>query len=184
MSAKKALVILANGFEEIEAIAPVDILRRAGVNVKLAGLSGLPIKGGHGIKFMADIELANLNEEFDAVVLPGGGGGAENLSKSDKVKSLVKKMHKKRKIIAAICASPAVVLAPTVILSGKKITCYPSEKDSLPSNVTFLDEPVVVDGNIVTSKGPGTAILFGLKLAEILAGKDVAASLKVKMIAS
>ncbi|NQU95794.1 MAG: DJ-1/PfpI family protein [Candidatus Omnitrophica bacterium] len=182
MPAKSALVILANGFEEIEAIAPVDILRRAGVKVTVAGLSGLEIEGAHGVKFTADSKLDGLKEEFDAVILPGGGLGAENLSKSYEVRVLVKEMHLKGKIVAAICASPAVVLAPMGILNDKKITCYPSEKNSLPSNVTFIDKPVVVDGLIVTSKGPGTAISFGLKLTELLLGKDAADSLKKKLL--
>jgi len=180
--AKKAVILLADGFEEIEAMAPFDILKRAGIEVTLAGLSALEVKTAHGAKVIADSKLDDLKADFDAVILPGGGLGAENLSKSEKVKKLLKKMHFKGKLIAAICASPAYVLAPAGILSGKKATCYPSCKEMLPGDVSFSDEAVVVDGNILTSKGPGTAIAFGTKLAEILAGKRVADSIKTKML--
>ena len=116
---KKVLIALANGFEETEAIVPIDILRRADIDVRIAGVSGADIKGAHGIKVSADTALDSLNEEFDALVLPGGSPGAENLSKSDRLKEIIKRMHLEGKIVAAICASPVLVLLPTGILEGK-----------------------------------------------------------------
>ncbi|MBL7155825.1 MAG: DJ-1/PfpI family protein [Candidatus Omnitrophica bacterium] len=179
---KKVLIILAEGFEEIEAMAPIDILRRADIDVTVAGLSGLEVTGGHGIKVLADKKLDNVNEEFDGLVLPGGSLGAENLAKSEKVKNLIKNMNEKRKVIAAICASPAVVLVPTGILYGKKATCYPGMEKEFLDNIKFTDESVVVDGNIVTSKGPATAVLFGVKIAEILSGKEKVKTVKSRML--
>ena len=169
---KRALLVLADGFEEIEAFAPFDILKRAGVDVLLTGLSAKEIKSARGAKILTDTILDEKDLSFDAVIFPGGSTGAENLSKSEKAKNLIRKMHEDGKIIAAICASPAVVLEPTGILKGKKVTGYPGTlKDS-------AEDAVCVDGNIVTSKGPGTAHLFGFKLAEILAGKEKAEQVK------
>ncbi len=182
MENKKILVILAEGFEEIEAVSPIDILRRAGIDVVIAGLSGTQVTGAHGVRVNTDLTLDGINEEFDAVLLPGGSPGAANLSKSERVKNIIKDMYKKGKIIAAICASPVLVLAPTGILKGRTATCYAGMEKEFPPDVKFRDEKVVVDGNIVTSKGPGTAALFALKLVELLKGKDKEESLKSKMI--
>src|SRR4030042_4802488 len=168
MAQRRVLIILADGFEEIEAMGPADILRRAGIDVMLAGLSAREVTSARGVKILADSELDKLNGEVEVVVFPGGSLGAKNLSKSEKVKTIIKEMHGKKKIIAAICASPAVVLAPTGILNGKKATCYPGMEDMFSSEVTFSDEAVVVDKNVITSRGPGTACLFGIKLAERL----------------
>ena len=182
MGGKKVLAVFADGFEEIEAIGVVDILRRAGLFVTIAGLSGFEVTSARGIKIRADISLDSVKEEFDAVVFPGGGIGAGNLSKSETVNAMIKKMHAQGKIVAAICASPALVLAPTGILDGKNATCYPGMEKEFSKKVKFQDKPVVVDGNVVTSKGPGTAFLFGLKIVEILKGKDAAETVKREML--
>jgi len=173
---KKALFVLADGFEEIEAFAPFDILKRSGVDVTLAGLSAKEVKSARGATVFSDKILDEKNTSFDAIVFPGGSKGAENLSKSEKVKALIKATHKEGKIIAAICASPAVVLKPLGILEGKQATCYPGLMKGAGEGA------VIVDGNIITSRGPGTAHLFGLKLAEILAGKEKAESVKKAML--
>ena len=176
---KKALIVLANGFEEVEAIAPIDILKRCEVSVTLAGLGSEVIKAAHGVTFKTDVVFDKYTELPDAVILPGGTPGAENLASSVKVKDFIVKMNSGKKIVAAICASPAIVLAPTGILSGKKATCYPGmEKNFLP-DVNFSEEKVIQDGNIITSRGPGTAHLFGFKIAETLIGKA-----KSEMVAS
>ena len=182
MDRKSALLVLANGFEEIEAIAVFDILERAGVKVTVSGLSEKEVISARKMHILTGVTLSQIDSKFDAIILPGGGEGAKNLSRSKELIDLIKDMHKGNKIIAAICASPAVVLAPAGILSGKKVTCYPDMKSSLPQDVLFEDKDVVVDGNIVTSKGPGTAIAFGIKLAEILIGKITASSVKSKML--
>ncbi len=171
---KKALIIWADGMEEIEAITPVDLLRRAKVDVIVAGLNGLKVKSSHGAVFQADIILDKAPEEVDALIFPGGHAGAENLSKSEKVKERILKQHAKGQWIAAICAAPALVLAPTGILSKKKATSYPGYEKHFGSAVQYSQERVVVDGNIITSRGPGTAYEFSLALVERLAGKETA----------
>jgi len=173
---KNALMILADGFEEIEAFSVFDILERAGVKVTLAGLSAKEIRSARAAKILAEKLLENNDTSYDAVIFPGGAEGARNLADSEKVKNILKEFRENKKIIAAICASPAVVLEPLGILKGKKATAYPGMLKEA------LDEPVVVDGNIVTSQGPGTAHLFGLKLAELLTGEERARSVKKAML--
>ncbi|MDD4909615.1 MAG: DJ-1/PfpI family protein [Candidatus Omnitrophica bacterium] len=169
---KKAIVILAEGFEEIEAVTPIDVLRRAGVDVIAAGLTDVKIKGSRGLVVVADKKLEESGTDFDACVLPGGSLGAKNLAASDKVRSLLIKMNQEGKIIAAICAAPALVLIPTGILKGKAATCYPGMQDSFGKNTAYKEDDVVVDGNIITSRGPATALSFALAIAEKLCGKE------------
>ena len=171
---KQAVIILAKGFEEVEALTPMDILRRCGVNVTIAGLGSELVEGAHGTSVKADIVFEKYEASPDAVILPGGMPGAENLASSTKVKGLISNLNSGKKIVAAICASPALVLAPTGILKGKKATCYPGMEKSFLSNVKFSDSEVVQDGNIITSRGPATAFAFGLKIAENLVGKSTA----------
>ena len=179
---KTALVILAEGFEEVEAIGPVDVLRRAGVRTTTAGLVGLKVKSSRGIGVEADILLRDLVELPDAMILPGGLPGATNLAKSEEVAELVKKMNDAGKIIAAICAAPAVVLAPLGILDGKKATCYPGCESDFTNKTVHSKTRVVVDGNIITSQGPGTALEFALEVAVRLVGKEMADTVRGKML--
>ncbi len=179
---KTALVILAEGFEEIEAIAPVDVLRRAGVRVALAGLTERRVKSSRNIEVQVDILLADLVEIPDAVILPGGIPGATNLAKSEEVSKLVKKMNTEGKIVAAICAAPAAVLAPLGILDGKKATCYPGCESDFSNKISYSKKRVVVDGNIITSQGPGTALEFSLEIATQLVGKEMAENVRGKML--
>lgn len=169
---KKALIVLAEGFEEIEAVTPIDILRRSEVEVTIAGIGSDVITSTHNTNIKVDTRLDNYSGLPDAIILPGGLPGAENLASSVKLKDLILKMHSEGKIIAAICASPALVLSPTGILKGRKATCYPGLEKNFPSDVKAVKEAVVKDGNIITSRGPGTAFSFGLKIAESLAGKN------------
>jgi 4-methyl-5(b-hydroxyethyl)-thiazole monophosphate biosynthesis len=179
---KTAVVILAEGFEEVEGIAAVDVLRRAGVRATIAGLTDRQVKSSRHIGVQADILLKDLVEIPDAVVLPGGMPGATNLAKSREVGDLVKKMNAEGKIIAAICAAPAVVLAPLGILNGKKATCYPGCESDLKGKATHSKDRVVVDGNIITSQGPGTALEFSLEIVKKLIGKETANELCDKMV--
>jgi 4-methyl-5(b-hydroxyethyl)-thiazole monophosphate biosynthesis len=179
---KTALVILAEGFEEVEAIAPIDALRRAGVRVTIAGLTDLRVKGSKKIGVEADILLKDLAEIPDAVILPGGLPGATNLAKSEEVTKLIKKANSAGKLVAAICAAPEVVLAPLGILDGKKATCYPGGEANFSKRTIYSKERVVVDGNIITSQGPGTALEFALEIAARLAGKDMADNVRGKML--
>ena len=183
MANKKVLVILADGFEEIEAITPIDVLKRAGLDVILAGLSSKTVSGSHGIKIETDILLNDYKDLPDAIVLPGGLPGAKNLAESPKVAELVKKMNQAKKIVGAICAAPALVLAPIGILNGKKATCYPGFEKNFSSQVDFSRERVIVDGHIITSRGPGSALEFALQLAETLVGREKAESLSEGLLA-
>lgn len=179
---KKVLIILAEGFEEIEAVTPIDVLRRAEIEVTVAGVSGKEVTGSHGIKISADISLEEYHGTPDAVVLPGGMPGAKNLSESRKVSEIVKKLNNEKKIVAAICAAPALALSPTGILNGKKATCFPGMEENFPSSVRFSEDRVVGDGNIITSRGAGTAMEFSLKLVEQLVGLEKAKDLKERLL--
>ena len=179
---KTALVILAEGFEEVEAIAPVDVLRRAGVRVTLAGIADRQVRSSRQIGVEVDSLLRDLVEMPDAVILPGGLLGAQNLAKSEEVAEFVKKMNDAGKIIAAICAAPAAVLAPLGILDGKKATCYPGCESDFSKKTVHSKKRVVIDGNIITSQGPGTALEFALAIAVRLVGKDIADTVRGKML--
>jgi len=168
---KKALIILADGFEEVEAITPIDLLKRAEIDVVIGGLNGELVRGAHDIYVKADIHLKDVDFIPDVIIFPGGLPGAENLAMSLEVKTLISRIDAQGGIIAAICASPALVLAPTGVLDGKKATCYPGLQQNFSTQVTYVKDPVVQDGNIITSQGPATAVKFGLKIIEVLAGK-------------
>jgi 4-methyl-5(b-hydroxyethyl)-thiazole monophosphate biosynthesis len=179
---KKALIVLAPGFEETEAIVPMDALRRSEIDVTIAGLGGQMVTGAHGVTVKADVVFADYKDIPDAVVFPGGMPGAENLASSTKVKELIAKMDSEGRIIAAICASPALVLAPTGILKGRTATCYPGLEKNFSSDVKVTKDKVVQDGNIITSRGPATAFPFGLKIAENLVGKAKAQMVAEQML--
>ncbi|MDR0502783.1 MAG: DJ-1/PfpI family protein [Treponema sp.] len=178
---KKALVLLADGFEEVEAVTPIDYLRRAGVEVTTASVSADLIVTGRwgGIRITADTvlrEIAGSAGEWDAVILPGGIPGAENLAASKETVALLKEMATAGKLICAICASPAVVLFPLGLLDGKKFTCYPGMEEKL-TDALWLPDRVVADGNIITSQGAGTAGEFAIAIIEKLV--DEAAVCKI-----
>lgn len=178
----RAAVLLADGFEEIEAVTPIDVLRRAGVEVVTLGVTGKRVKGAHGLVIEADEPVAQAPEELDLVVLPGGMPGAENLARSPEVKGLVERVSRAGKRVAAICAAPAVALAPTGLLAGRRATCYPGFEARFAPDVQASTERVVVDGALVTSRGPGTALEFALALVEQLVGAAKAAELRQKML--
>ena len=167
----KVLIPLAEGFEELEAITIIDLLRRAGVEVTVAGLSDGPITASRGVVVMADMSLDDaLSQEYDMVVLPGGAVGSDNLNEDPRVLELLKRMANSERFTAAICAAPKV-LASAGVLAGHKITAYPGVMGAL-QNKDFTDsgEAVVADGKIITSRGPGTAMDFALVLIAELAG--------------
>jgi len=180
--AKTAVVILAAGFEEVEAIAPVDFLRRAGVRVTLAGVDSLIVQGSRKIGIRADVLIKDIKELFDAVILPGGMPGSTNLAHSAEVSQFIKKMHAAGKLVAAICAAPAVVLAPLGILDGKKATCYPGSGTGFSGKITCLKDRVVKDGNVITSQGPGSSFEFAWEIAKELVGKETADLVRDKML--
>jgi len=181
----KALVFLATGFEEIETVTIVDVLRRAGVDVTVAGLTPNIVEGKHGIKIVPDKSIDDVAvEDFDALIVPGGNPGYKNLRKDPRVIDIVKKAFNSNKLVAAICAGPAV-LSDAGILEGKACTIYPGMDEELEAGGGKpKHDIVVVDGNIITSRGPATALPFALKLAEKLAGKQVAENVSKKTLAN
>jgi len=166
---KKVLVPLAQGCEEIEAVMVIDILRRAGVTVVSAGLDNQPVRASRGVRLVPDITLdAVLNDSFDMIVLPGGQPGTNHLKADARVIKLVRQMAQHGKYVAAICAAPSV-LASAGLLDGKQATSFPGSLDPFP-DVMQQTAAVVEDGNLITSRGPGTAMDFALTLAERLVG--------------
>jgi len=177
---KSALFLLTNGFEELEFVAPYDILHRGGVKVQTASISDKKeVVGSHNITVVADMLLSQI-EDFDLLVLPGGPG-TDNLLKSDSVKKLLIKSYEACKQIAAICAAPKV-LANAGIIRNCEATSFPATRPEVePFCKRYLDVPVVVSGNIITSRGAGTAAEFGFSLLSLLAGLNVADEVKGKM---
>ena len=171
---KKVFIFLANGFEEIEAIAPIDILRRAELDVITVSISdSKTVAGAHGIKVEADQLFTETTfGENDYYVLPGGYDGMLNLSAHQGVNELLTKQHNAGKKLAAICASPSV-LGKLGILEGKEAICYPGFEGNL-TGATISKNSVVEDGNVITGKGPGVAVQFALKIVESLKGKETA----------
>ncbi|MCL2284383.1 MAG: DJ-1/PfpI family protein [Fibromonadales bacterium] len=171
------LFLLADGFEELEFIAPYDILHRGGVDVKTASISGkCEVVGAHGLKIITENIV-----DFDMLVLPGGGVGTENLLKSDLVKELLIKSYADGKKIAAICAAPKV-LANAGILASHEATSYPGARaDVEPFCKKYLDASVVISENIITSRSAGTAAEFGFCLLSLMAGFEISDSVKRKM---
>ena len=170
--AKKVVILLAEGFEEVEAITPVDYLRRAGIEVQIAALGGnLAVTGSHGIQVNADISFSGdgFPLDWDGVIVPGGGPGSDRLAASKEAGLFLKEMAGKGKWICAICAAPARVLAPLGLLAGKKFTCYPGEEGKV-SGAEWKEDRVVVDGNLITSRGPGTAGEFACAIIDRLNG--------------
>jgi 4-methyl-5(b-hydroxyethyl)-thiazole monophosphate biosynthesis len=174
---KKIALLLADGFEEVEVVTPVDFLRRAGIEVILTSIGELNVTGAHNIVIKADITLTSLPADIDGIILPGGMPGAANLAQSTAVIELVRKMNSDSKLVAAICAAPALVLQSAGVLVGRKFTCYPGF-EHLINNADFRTERVVQDGNIITSRGPGSAAEFSIALIEYLLTKEAAELVK------
>ena len=175
---KKALIILAHGFEEVEALTVVDALIRGNIKTVTASITDdLVVQSSHGVKVFCDAKLSDVkDEDFDVVFLPGGMPGSINLAQSFDVNEIVIK-HAQNKIVAAICAAPAVVLGPAGLLVGKKATCYPGCESYYP-DLEFSKEGVVVDSNIVTAKSAAYAWPLGFKLVELLEGSETANKVK------
>jgi 4-methyl-5(b-hydroxyethyl)-thiazole monophosphate biosynthesis len=176
----KVLVPLADGFEDIEAAAIIDVLRRAGIEVETAGITGSIVISKSGVRTHVESRLVDMETlKHDGIVIPGGKDAVENLMKSDRVRTIVRLLADNGKMIAAICAGP-LVLAKLGILDDKRATIYPG----LEKN---LDRPrgdrVVIDGNIITSQGPGTAIDFSLSIVQYLVGKATATKIKKDLVA-
>jgi len=174
-----AITILADGFEEIEAVSFIDLLRRAKVEVTILALDSKVVRGSHDIKVNSDELLENFTGSADAVILPGGPG-TSRLMESDRVIRTVIEFFNKGLLCAAICAAPTV-LGKAGILKNKKATCFPGFESKL-NCASFSESHVVRDGNVITSRGAGTAIPFGLELISYLCGSDVSAKIGSSII--
>lgn len=173
-------VFLANGFEEVEALTPVDVLRRGGVDVKTVGIGDDVIVGSHGIPVVADLDEDEVDfEALSGVVLPGGMPGTRNLDASETVKAALAAANEKGALIAAICAAPSV-LGHNGLLKGKRATCFPGFESELIGAI-LCDDLAVTDGNVITGKGAGAALPFALALLAYLKGADVAANVKAAL---
>ena len=172
-------IFLANGFEEIEAIAPLDILRRAGIEVNLVAIEGLKAKGSHGIEITCDTKIDDISyNNLDMIILPGGMPGTLNLKKNAKVLKAIDYCVNNDKYIGAICAAPSI-LGAFGYLKGKNATCFPGFEEEL-KGANFVDAKVVKDGIFITSKGAGTALDFGYFLLSLF-DKNASARLREDM---
>jgi protein DJ-1 len=168
---KKALVLIAHGTEEMEAIIPVDVLRRAGIHTTLASVeSEKTVKCSRDVRIQSDALLTEVaSQPFDAIVIPGGLGGAKTMSSHQQVLSLIRSYYDSGRLVASICAGPTV-LAAAGIAHNAQITSYPSVRSKLDKDYQYREDDVVQDKNLITSRGPGTAMAFALAIARYLVG--------------
>ncbi|XP_069803201.1 Parkinson disease protein 7 [Dendropsophus ebraccatus] len=186
MAGKRALVIVAKGAEEMETVIPTDVMRRAGIVVTVAGLTGRdPVQCSRDVVICPDasLEEARTKGPYDVVVLPGGNLGAQNLSESPAVKEILQEQDAKKGLIAAICAGPTALLAHGIGF-GRSVTTHPLAKDKMMSgdHYKYSESRVERDGHFITSRGPGTSFEFGLSIVEALLGKEVAEQVKAPLV--
>ena len=180
----RVLVPIADGSEEMELITIVDVLRRGEVEVTIASLTGEAITASRGTRIIPDAALGDvLDEDFDLVVLPGGLPGADNLDNDERVHTLLKRNVAEGRLVGAICAAPRV-LAHAGLLEGKRATSYPGFLDNVAPGVSSTGAAVEWDGNVITSRGPGTAMDFALTLVEVLRDASVRESVETKLVRS
>jgi len=178
----KVCVPLAEGFEEIEAVSLIDVMRRGGIEVVVAGVDKELVTGANGIVVKADTDIKDIRaDDFDMVVLPGGWGGTNILAEKECVQQLLRNMKEKDKFVGAICAAPFALKQAGVL--NNRYTCYPSVEEQIGADGYTDKEKVVVDGNVMTSRGPGTSICFGLAIVRKLVGEDVYEQLKGGLLA-
>lgn len=179
MHSKKVLVPIANGTEELEAVTIIDVLRRAELAVRVASVETKEITGAHHIKIVADSLFEDETiDDYDAIILPGGTNGAKFFASYQPLIKALSHFIKQKNLVAAICASPALVLAQNGLLKDSSATCYPELKHMLTN---YVDEKVVIANNIITSQGPATALEFSFALIEELANKNIAQKIKGDM---
>ncbi len=171
---KRALIVLAEGFEDVETIAPIDVLTRVDVEVVVASLEPGPVDAAYGTTIIPNTTLSEISGNFDAIICPGGKANAQSLAKSETLRSLIREYYNQGKLVAAICAAPSHVLGESAqILRGKKATGDPGFMDKLSaSGAEVCDGPVCIDGNIITATGPGSALPFALTIAAYLVGNE------------
>lgn len=178
----KVYIFLADGFEELEALAPLDILRRAGLDVELVSITDeIEVVGSHGLRVLCDSTIDLISpENAELLILPGGMPGSDNLAASEELAEILVKHNKEGKRLAAICAAP-YVLGELHILEGKQATCYPGYEDKL-LGAEFLNQSVVVSQNVITGNGAGAAVKFAFKIVAELKGQRLADFLAEKMM--
>lgn len=177
----KIILFLSEGFEEIEAITVVDILRRAEIECITCSIDNKIVKGSHNIELVADICLDEIVPyEYDGIILPGGMQGAINLRNNIKVVEMINEYFMSNKLVAAICAAP-IVFEKANITNGERLTSYPSFKEQL-ANCIYLEEDVVVEENMITSRGPATAYKFALEIVKYIKGEEIVDKLQVDML--
>ena len=182
MSAQAVLVPLAPGFEEIEAVTLIDVLRRGGLDVTVAGLENAPIQGAHGITVVPDLPLSEVKAaDFEMIVLPGGLPGAANLRDDPLVQKTLRAMGEAGKYTCAICAAP-IALMSSGVGKGHTLTSYPGFEKDLDGAADVRSDRVVIDRKVVTSRGPGTAIEFALTLVGLLVSEEKVAQLQDELI--
>ena len=179
---KTACVLLADGFEEVEAVTPIDYLRRSGIEVSIVGVTGKTISGSHGIRIEAEFGTEALSRDYDCVVVPGGGRGADNIAASPSAVYFIKRHFAAGALVAAICAAPAVVLHSACgILEGRRFTCFPG-LESKVTGATFSEDRVVTDGKLITSRSAGTSGEFAYAIIKELVGEAKAEELGQKVL--
>jgi protein deglycase len=178
---KTVIVILAAGFEEIETITPIDMLKRAGANVQIVGVGGTQITGSHGITVTCDTTVSEIiHQPVDCVILPGGMPGTTNLLESNDVLNIVRSNHRENKLIAAICAAPRI-LDKAGILEGKEYTCYPSAKSEIIHGI-HRNSPVITDGNVITGRAAGSVFDFSNEVISHLFSQDIMREVSDKIV--
>ncbi len=186
MKSQTSYIFLAPGFEEIEALATVDAMRRAGMKVvEVAVADTKNVTGATGQTVVADSLITEIDpDDAEWIIIPGGQPGADNLHASPKVNEIIKSHFDRGGKIASICAGPAVVIAPTGILKGKKATCYPGLGNMIESEGgSYVKKAVVIDGNVITSEGPGTTLKFAKAIISASEGKQKADDTLSSMLA-
>ena len=174
-------MLLGTGFEETEAVAPLDLLRRAGIETATVGLNGKIIKGSHGIGIEADLEIGQLDlTTLDGIILPGGLGGVASIKACPEALEAVRFAHENGKLVAAICAGPTI-LAELGITDSRSATCYPGCEEQM-GTARMVEAAAVIDGKLVTGTSAGCAVSFGLALIEVLKGKEEAQRIKQQIV--
>lgn len=176
----RVLIPLADGVEETEAVTTIDILRRAGIGVDTVGLDSELVTASRGVVLKPDHRIDDVaGEDYDMIALPGGGEGAKRLMADDRVLGILRDQARSGGWTAAICAAPKV-LATAGLLAERRVTSFPGWLDD-ENDLTYVEDPVVIDGPVVSSRGPGTAMDFALQLVELLAGHETAAEVEGKL---
>ncbi len=177
---KKAYLFLAEGFEEVEAISPLDYLLRAGIETKTVSIrEGLSVRGAHGLVVQADIPFSKLSSDYDCLIFPGGMPGTKNLAAHEGLVRLCQDAVAQKKLVAAICAAPALVLGKAAgVLAGRRFTCFPGMETQAGPGAIHLNERVVVDGAIISSQAAGSAGEFAIAIISALVGKEKAEEIR------